>query len=218
MCGFIQRVSDSPAVKALLLDLGMNNLVFNSGDFVPGSQVDIALADPQLRAIRTTWWFLIGSDGKPNYTYSTFNARRLDGKMWRGPINTSRCVIPATAFGESIGTGGKKRSYLIKSDSAVLLGGLYRHYDTSRGPVTGMAVITCSPHSRLSQYHDKACPLFLPHDTDFIKQWLDPNVGVTKAMLDVIKQPLLTTGFTVVPVKTTRNHTQVAPVERLEAD
>lgn len=217
MCGFIRRTPNSPAVTELMKDLGMDDLFLHGGDFYPGSQVDIVVAGPRPTAVTATWWFLIGNDGKPNHRYATFNARHLDGKLWREPIKTSRCIVPGTAFGESIGEGKAKQSFLLESSSAFLLGGVFRHYETDVGPVIGFAIITCNPHPGLSRYHDKACPLFLPAHCGLVEQWLDPSVPDAAVFHDLIDHPQLTTDFNVTPVQSTRKLVSIGASEKLSA-
>lgn len=218
MCGFVRRVTDHPSVLALLLELGLEHLTFNGGDFYPGSGVDILLAEPEPRLQRATWWFLLEQDGRPNYRYATFNARHLDSQLWREPIRTSRCLIPATAFGESIGEGKQKRSYLLESKTAFLLGGVYRHYETAAGPVTAFAVITRDPHPRLKTYHDKSCPLFIPAQASVVQQWLDPGLEDPAVFFNLMEPPRLSTDFKVTPVKSTKKLVPVGDPDWVRAD
>lgn len=221
MCGHLQRKPERLSAEQLLETLRIYKDVIpllNGGDFYPGSSVDILVADPEPRAVRSIWWFLLGHDGKPNYRFATFNARHLDSKLWREPIKTSRCVIPATGFGESIGEGKEKKSYLLDGDQPFLMGGLYRHYETDAGPRTGFAVITCNPHRRLSKYHDKACPLFLPFDAGVVEQWLDPSVPDAAIFHDLVDHPQLPVNFQVTPVKSTKKLVATGPVEMLTSD
>lgn len=221
MCGHLQYKPTQLSAEQLIDLLTEYRKIIpliHAGEYYPGSTVDILVADQEPRVVPATWWFLLGADGKPNYKYATFNARRLDGRMWHEPIRTSRCVVLATAFGESIGEGKTKRSYLLEGDEIFLLGGLYRHYQTDAGPRTGFTVITRDPHPRLSKYHDKACPLFLPTDPDVVHEWLDPNVSASPLIQDLLDHPKLPTRFTVTPVKSTKKLEQVGPVEILDAD
>ncbi len=206
MCGFIRRVTDSPAVIELLLDLGIDYLTFNSGDFYPGSQMDILLHNgDHWIADSAKWWFLIDAKtGKPNYQYATFNARNLQGRLWREPIQTSRCVIVATAFAESNGEGKDKRTYLLESGSAFLLGGIYRYTQTPGGTVLSVAVITCPPHPRLRRFHEKSTPFFLPQDQQWITDWLAPGKPLTAEMWQWLETPRLTRSFKVTPVYSTK--------------
>ena len=151
------------------------------------------------------WWFLIDAKtGKPNYQYATFNARNLQGRLWRDPIKSSRCLMIATAFAESIGTGKGKRTYLLESDSAFLLGGLYDRTRTPKGSVLSTAIITCPPHPRLRQYHEKSSPFFLPNNPQWIADWLAPDKPLTPAMWRLLQSPCLTSGFKVTQVKSTK--------------
>lgn len=175
------------------------------------------------QAVAATWWFLIGNDGKPNHRYATFNARHLDGKLWREPIKTSRCIVPGTAFGESIGEGKAKQSFLLGSSSAFLLGGVFRHYETDVGPVTGPPASPSSPATRIPDCRDimtrhARSSVFLPAHRGMVEQWLDPSVPDAAIFHDLIDHPQLTTDFKVTPVQSTRKLVSIGASEILSAD
>lgn len=68
MCGHLQRKPERLSADQLLETLRIYKAIIpllNDGDFYPGSSVDILVADPEPKAIRSTWWFLLGHDGKP---------------------------------------------------------------------------------------------------------------------------------------------------------
>lgn len=220
MCGFIRRVTDNPAVLALLLDLGITDFIPDPGHFYPGSQVDIVRGHHNRGVLtKAVWWFLIDRQtGKPNYQYTTFNARRLDGRMWHKPLQTSRCIIPVDAFGESQGTGKDKQSWLLESDSAFLLGGLYQVTETQTGPVTSFAVITRDPHPKLEPFHAKSCPLFLPADKDIIEHWLHADTAESPLIQDLLAHPRIPTDFHITPVKSTKRLEPTGEVIHLQKD
>lgn len=169
-------------------------LTLSPGSFYPGSMVDVILNDGEIRTQPAIWWYLIDEKtGKPNYKYTTFNARNLENRTWKAPIKTSRCIVLATAFAESIGEGKDKRSYLLESESAFIVGGLYKVNGTPHGPLTSFAVITCNPHPRLSKYHDKACPLFLPADQGHHRHLIEPEHPRRPLTHDLIDHPAIPT-------------------------
>lgn len=51
----------------------------------------------------------------------------------------------------------------------MILGAVYQAFPNGK---YSCAVITRDEHPRFAPYHDKAFPLFLPHNLDFLKLWL----------------------------------------------
>lgn len=221
MCGHLLRVSDNPLVKVLLDQLGVQlDLSLKSGHFYPGSRIDgvlIADAHGTIHSHDAIWWFLLDESGKPVHRYATFNARHLDGKLWKAPIRHHRCAVIATGFGESIQAGNEKHSYLLESNEPFLVGGVYREYKVQDYVVRGLSVITRDPHARLSKYHDKATPLFIPTDKAFVDKWLNPNIDVSEFEA-LLATPTLRNDFRVTPVVSVKRLTPVGEVEQLLRD
>lgn len=221
MCGHIQRMADHPMVKILLEVLNIQlDLPLRSGNFYPGGTLDGVIIDQQKkrRSIEAVWWFLLDEHGKPDYRFATFNARHLDSKLWKSPIHHHRCAIIATGIGESKGEGKAKQSFLMQADEPFLLGGVYRAYRVGGELTFGVSVITRDPHPRFSQYHDKAVPLFLPADTEFIGRWLDPEVTDLSEFSEVLERPRIRVDLQVTPVQSTKKLIALGEAERLEKD
>lgn len=220
MCGHFRR-HNNPAVNKILSSIGLDELILTNGDFYPASVVDgiIVQHNSRRQSLTAQWWFLLDKQtGKPNYKYATFNARNLDNRVWSGALRANRCVIPVTGIGESIGVGNNKRSYLLESEQAFFLGGLYNTYEIKGETVVTFAVITRDSHPRFSRYHDKATPLFMPGDVNIIEQWLDPSIQNTQVFNDLLGHPAIPVNFTVTPVQTTRKLIPVGEPESLLAD
>ena len=221
MCGHIKRVTDNPNVKKLMALIGMENTSLAGGNFYPGSSVDGIIIENKAgrQSINALWWFLLDENtGKPNYKYATFNARRLDGKLWKSAIKHHRCLIVATGIGESKGEKKEKKSFLMESDEAFFLGGLYRTYQFDNELIYTFSVITRAPHPRFSQYHDKAIPLFMPSKQDVLNQWLDPKENDGTNFDKMLNQPSITVDFKVTPVKSTKRLEAVGETEFLAKD
>ncbi len=175
------------------------------GRFWPGTPISgvIIGSDAGARAVEAMWWFLLEEKGgalKPNRQITCFNARNLDGRLW--------AIIETKA----------NQSYLMEATEGLLLGGLYRTWADGDHLAYSCSVITCEPHPRFSQYHDKSIPLLLPPDPALLETWLDPgfsDVGFFGGLIDQVRIP---TDFEVTPVKNSQTLVPQGPTELLEKD
>ena len=228
MCGFIQRVTDSPAVIALIEQIGLKGL---TGTFEkegqgelnfypafgknPKRTIDNLIIAPD-KTVDATWWFDCKADGSSLSVgdRTTFNARNLDSPFWKGAIRHHRALVVATAVGESNKVDGQNAHYLMESENALLIGAVVRAFDNG---LYATAVITRPPHDRFSQYHSKSIPCFLPHDKNFVDTWLNgaPDDPIVWSELENprIHQPLKVT-----KVKTFKGAEALGKPEMLEAD
>lgn len=231
MCGFIQRVTDSPAVIALLEEVGLQQTIplfrdeaheRNVINFYPAfgkvaTKRITNLIVNHSDTIDATWWF----DGKPqNDTIqlgdrTTFNARNIDSPYWKKAITHRRGVVVATALGESNPNKNNKGKahYLIKPESgACLIGAVYRIF--SNGAYS-CAVITRPPINSFSEYHEKSIPCFLPHDRHAIEAWLHSDMN--NEVDQLLSSPRIYTNMVVTKVKTFKDAEPLAPTEKLPA-
>lgn len=205
MCGFIQRDRKSPTIQSALTTIGLD---FMSASITSGGAVErfypafggntnriitglILQQEEGITAVDATWWFdckevggeLVAGDR------TTFNARNLDSPYWKGAFRRHRAVVVATAFGESQQLEGKKHQYLMTGHKqAILLGAVYRPFPSGH---YACAVITRPAHTDFAKYHEKAMPLMLPHDKDFIAEWLQPGIQTSAAISRVIEDPVI---------------------------
>lgn len=213
MCGFIQRVTDSPHVIALLEEVGLGQtlplfkeeaMLSNVVNFypafgrVPEKQISNLIVGSST-TINATWWF----DAKPMGDTlevgerTTFNARNLDSPYWQKAITKRRGVVAATAIGESNPEGKGKAHYLMKpQEGALLLGAVYRVFSNGQ---FSCAVVTRPPREDFSQYHEKSIPCFLPHDKSAIEAWL--HQGQNVEVDEILAKPKLYTNLEVTKVK-----------------
>mgnify|MGYP000507082542 CR=1 FL=1 len=223
MCGFVQRVTDSPAVIALLEQVGLGELTSTfkkeSGgklNFYPafGKNPDRKLTNLIINPTETidaTWWFDCKTDGESLAVgeRTTFNARNLDSPFWKGAIRHHRGIVVATAVGESNKVGKSNEHYLMESEGALLLGAVYRTFDNG---CYSSAVITRPPHERFSQYHEKSIPCFLPPDKAVIDAWL--NGGPDDPLVDdVLNDPRIYQDLKVTNVETFKDGKAKAKAE-----
>ncbi|MDY6978007.1 MAG: SOS response-associated peptidase family protein [Pseudomonadota bacterium] len=234
MCGFIQRITDSPDVIALLEEVGLTQTIplfvnesstSNVINFYPafGKAAERQITNIIVSSdstIDATWWF----DAKPvgntlevgNRT--TFNARNLDSTYWGKFIRERRAIVVATAVGESNPSGKGKSHYLMKPTSgALLIGAVYRRFSNG---LFSSAVVTRPPTEKFSQYHEKSIPCFLPHDKHAINAWLtaDTQGALNNEVEYILNNPRIYTDLEVTRVKTFKSAEAIGEVNMLKAD
>ncbi len=207
MCGFARRIQAAKIPKLERIRLGCGLPEFPDGQFWPGSLLTgliIGEEGGQAKMIDATWWFLLeekGSQLKPNRAITCFNARNLDGRLWKGPFKTSRCILPATSIVET----KEKQSFHMEAEEGLLLGGIFRTWQHGDELVHSCAIITCPPHPRFSEYHDKSIPLFLPDDPKLLAAWLDPSFHDSAYFTGMIEAPRLPVDLQVTPVRNSQH-------------
>lgn len=229
MCGFIKRVTDRPAYRALIRQLGWEELL---GDDTPGVQRFypafggdagrqiknlVINSRGRLSAVDATWWFdCEEQDGRLVVgKRTTFNARNLDSPFWKGALRHHRGVVIADAIGESRIIQGRKHQYLMESDTPFLLGALYRRFSSD---LYACAIITRDEHPKFRPYHDKAFPLFLPIDRTFLDTWLDSSRDQADEIDALLHHPRLFPTLRVQEVKTYKSEQAIGEPALLPAD
>ncbi len=234
MCGFIQRITDSPHVIALLEEVGLTQtipLFVNESSTTkiinfypafgksPERQITNLIVSGD-RTVDATWWF----DAKPYGETlqvgdrTTFNARNLDSPYWGKFIRERRAVVVATAVGESNPRGKGKAHYLMKPTSgALLIGAVYRRFSNG---LFSCAVVTRPPIEGFSQFHEKSIPCFLPHNAHAVKAWLaaDTEGRLNNDVEFMLNHPRLYTDLEVTQVKTFKNAEVIGEPVLLKAE
>lgn len=172
----------------------------------------------ELKLVDATWWFechevedrLVVDNSR-----TTFNARNLASPYWRAAIRYRRGIAVVTAIGEGKTLDGKNKRYFVESDTPMLLGTVYRVFPSGR---YSTAVITRDSHPRFEPYHDKAFPLFLPLDADFLKLWLGPEPETHPAIAGLLEHPQIFNRLKVTQVKTFKDAAPLGLPEYVEAD
>ena len=170
--------------------------------------------DGKLKCVDATWWFECSEENgrlQVNNNLTTFNARNLKSPYWRQAIRHNRAIVMATELGEGKG----KTKYLMESETPLLLGAVYRKFPNE---LYSTAVITRDSHPRFDQYHDKAFPLFLPLDYQFLKLWLSDEPETHPAIAHLLENLKVFNQLKVTPVKTFKDAVATAEPEYLEAD
>ncbi len=192
MCGRL-NVLDDPGVQGLLdfLDINLFAAPLQTGRFIRATQpVSIVREINGQRELNTADWWLLQertNDGFKPSKYTSFNTRydKLHVPRSAGykPFRETRCIIPATGFGETEFVNKKPLHYFdmrAKEGEAIAFGGLYKEW---LHPATGELKLSCSvitlpPHPKLKDIHSKAMPLMLPQTGQWLEQWLSPAADI----------------------------------------
>lgn len=220
-------MTDSPAVAALLKDVGLGDLVpkfeNESGvlNFYPAfgknpNRLINNLIVSQDKTVDATWWYDCHEDGDTLRVgdRTTFNARNLDSPYWKAAIRQRRALVIGTAIGESNKVGSTNEHYLMKAKKGLLIGAVYREFSNG---LYSTAVITRPPHDRFSQYHEKSIPFFLPHNKDFVAAWLADDMDDPRLIAE-LDNARIQTDLDVSRVKTFKGGVAMSESEVLTAD
>lgn len=168
----------------------------------PNKTIDIVIEENgELKQVAATWWFDCDDsfEGLNVGTRTTFNARNLDSPYWQNALQHNRAIVLATGIGESKMVGKTKHQYFMQSAEMFVLGALYRKFSEGR---YSCAVITRDAHPKMEPYHDKAFPVFLPNDDEFLQLWLSQSVHHHQEIDKVLNHPMLYPTLNVQRVKT----------------
>jgi len=231
MCGYARRHVNSRQMHQLADLLSTGGLVIKVGvesmaHFYPafggaaGRQLnDLVINDGgSIKTVDATWWFDcqdVGDSLVVNNKRTTFNARSLTSPYWKGAIRHHRGVFIATGIGEGKMIDGKNRHFLVESDQPILLGCVYRKFPNGQ---YSTAIITRDAHLRFDKYHDKAFPLMLPHDSDFLRLWLSDAREDEPAIADLLEHSRIFSDLNITPVKTFKDAKPLGPTESLARD
>lgn len=219
MCGYYGFAPPAPQVGELLAELGIR-ASYPSGQRYARHRIPglLTAASDGYALSDAWWWFLLKREGDswlPNLDVTSFNARNLDGPLWRSAIRHHRGVVFATELGEAKG----RRQYLLRGAEPFALGMVYRDYPLpDASSVRATALITRPPHPRYSRYHDKSIPLLLPLDPQLLRHWLDPHIEDSAIIGELLANPRLTVDFAVEPVKSYKRGESQGPAEKLPKD
>src|ERR1700712_2564131 len=160
MCGrFGRRGSKQKIATAFHVKGGLDETDFGDDDDArPGSYHPVIKVDENGElAFAMMWWGFKMPKSKP-----LINARAATittSNFWKGPVATSRIIIPATSFFEWQGEKGHKTKYDITVPGQPLFGmpGVYRQW---KHPHTGklvdtFAIITSDPNDSMAEIHDR---------------------------------------------------------------
>ncbi|MEW5248695.1 SOS response-associated peptidase family protein [Microbulbifer sp. 2201CG32-9] len=169
MCSVFD-VDDSAGLEHFLERYGVNHperMIFDRRRR-PTQQISIVTARHGAPEVENAIWHLYlerdGENWKPHRKYWSINSnwQKLDK---RPEYRKSRCLIPATAWVESLhGKNPVEFSY----GEPFFFCGLYKTW----GDMLSCSIITIAAHPRTRKYHDKSLPMVAPADQNFVRDWL----------------------------------------------
>lgn len=178
----------------------------------------IIRGEGEAKTVAATWWYDCSEeDGRLVVgSRTTFNARNLVSPYWRGGIRHYRGIAVASAIGEGKAIDGKNVHYLMSSKPGepILLGTIYRAFPCG---LYSCAVITRDSQPGFDKYHDKAFPLMLPNDQDFLQKWLADVPESEPSIAELLAHPKVFNDLTVVRVKTLKGGVPLGEAEFLSA-
>ena len=219
MCGYLRRHISNKDLAEFVQSIDMMHLYKDHPEdpttqhFYPAfgaaasKQIKglIIQEDDEVKSVDATWWFeckAIEDQLIVDNSLTTFNARNLSSAYWKHAIHHNRAIVLATALGEGKEIAGKKLNYFIEGETPLLLGAVYRKFSNN---LYSVAIITRNAHPRFDAYHDKAFPLFLPADSNFLKSWLNPSQEIPSNIAQLLENPKVFNHLKITPVKTFKN-------------
>jgi len=125
---------------------------------------------------------------------STFNAKAetiAEKPTYRNAFLNRRCIVPAEAFYEWVGSKRKRQPLHIsrRDGNFMSMAGLYSYWkpEGSKGrPIPTFTIVTVEPNQWMAKIHDRM-PAILPDDG--IETWLDPAVSDPEVLGELLKAP-----------------------------
>lgn len=163
-------------------------------NIAPTTQVPIIMHSKReaSRVIAPARWSLVPPWSKTIDTRNTFNARDdtvAEKPTWRGPLKSSRCLIPASGYYEWTGAKPPKTPHWIYPERGLLMfAGIFSWWadpalpadDETRWHLT-VAMLTMDTVPELAEIHHRN-PIALPES--FWWEWIDPEVVGDQAVVD----------------------------------
>jgi putative SOS response-associated peptidase YedK len=231
MCGYVRRHIGPKTLNEFLELLGISGYYEDENDepelkhFYPafGGNPNrtieglIIEEDGELKLVDATWWYDCNEvDGEFKVgERTTFNARNLEGRYWKSAIRHRRAIVVATGLGEGKTIDGKNKHFLVTSDRLLLLGAVYQRFPSGR---YSCAIITRDAHPRFEAYHEKAFPLFLPYNVEYLKLWLSQADEQQPQIAHLLASPKIFANLSILPVKTFKGGVATGEMEYLPAD
>ncbi|MFT6973136.1 MAG: putative SOS response-associated peptidase YedK [Pontimonas sp.] len=150
-------------------------------NIAPTSHIPIVLEGPEgARSIAPARWSLIPSwSTELTVPYATFNARSETAGQkptFRGPLEHTRCLIPASGYYEWSEVGEKKLPNFVYRPALPLLAiaGLYSWWkgDGDESPLATATILTRASEGPLRAVHDRMPVLVTKEDWT---SWLNPG-------------------------------------------
>ena len=170
---------------------------FTSWNIKPTQQIPVLLetlsedGKVQRRSAAARWSLVPPWATDLKQRFPTFNARSeglAEKRTWRGPLKSSRALIPAAGYYEwHTAEDGTKTPHWIHLEQPLDFAGLYSWWKP-KGDETADWLLTATILTRpstgpVAELHDRA-PLILPDEAQ--PDWLDPGTEGTQTLVDAM--------------------------------
>ncbi|MFC0673566.1 SOS response-associated peptidase [Brachybacterium hainanense] len=121
--------------------------------------------------------------------FPTFNARSEElatKRTWKGPLRSSRALVPMAGYYEWSGAKGSRVPHWIHGEGPIMAAGLYSWWrpQGSEDPwLLTATILTRAATGPAAELHDRA-PLILPEDAQ--AEWLDPGTEGSQGLVDAM--------------------------------
>ncbi|MCH2449855.1 MAG: SOS response-associated peptidase [Gracilimonas sp.] len=112
---------------------------------------------------------------RPFLPINTRDDKVMKSRMWKGPFQHKRCIVPANGFYEWTGSKGNKTPHYIYPTQGKLMGfaGIYNDLaPEDKDADFSYSIITTSPNKVMEDIHDRMPVILHPEEFD---DWLNPE-------------------------------------------
>lgn len=160
-------------------------------NLAPGQEALVVLDEDGRQGVMLRWGLVPHWAKEPNTGYKMINARAegLEKKpSFRGPLERSRCLVPADGFYEwTKGPGGKQPHRLVRKDRAVFaMAGLWDSWQDKEGgaQLKTFTIVTTGANSLVQPIHERMPVILAPeHEA----AWLDHDLSDPQVLAKMLQ-------------------------------
>jgi len=165
-----------------------------NSEIYPGSKSFIFIRNEKDIIVQESFYGLSPSWATKKIKFATYNARIetiFEKPSWSHPIRFKRCLVPLTAFFESIHEkkyAGNLVKFSKSSNTPLIAAGIWDSWvnPETKKSSSGFAIITRDPLAFIGEAGHDRSPIFL-HE-EYFSEWIDPkNNGNEKNILSILK-------------------------------
>lgn len=174
MCGRF-NVIDSPGLRQLLRDLGVDLQLPSRANLAPTESVPLVREmEGQRQIAEARWWLTPSWAPGVDQKYAMFNARSetlSSSRAFRAPFKRQRGIVPMSSFIEWRVEEGVKRPWRISSrESALAVAALWDIWVGENKPLLSCSLVTTEAAPEFTPWH-RRMPVLLARDE--FARWLD---------------------------------------------
>lgn len=157
-----------------------------SGEIFPTNKTPVIIgadSEPALTGMKWGYQFSYMKNIIINSRIETISEKN----MFKGSVDTKRCIIPAQGFYEwqKVGKEKFKKSITIDAEQIISFGGLYTDITNKDNQLERcFVIITRAANDSMKEVHDRM-PLIISKEMEM--EWLDPQIKFT----DILNESLM---------------------------